>query len=257
MLVWAGLYPADLRADAVFFQAAYLDNYALDITKPYGVPSMPLWSLAVEEHFYLLFPLFYLFLAKRFSPKQQATALLAICGAVLALRFILALTLPDYHALYNWTHTRIDSLLYGCILAVWSNPVLDRDQKSYVPRFWQVGLACAVMLLCLLVRPEFFRQTLRYSLQGMALFVLFSYAIRLDRGLILRVLTSRIMKILGLFSYTMYLAHFFILNVLWIHFPATSHLLLGIAGFALTVGYAAVMYVTIERPMARRRARLH
>ena len=40
------------------------------------------WSLAVEEHFYLLFPIFYLMLRRRIpSPRKQSLVLAGICGA--------------------------------------------------------------------------------------------------------------------------------------------------------------------------------
>ena len=85
------------------------------------------WSLAVEEHFYLFFPLLYLLLRRRFSTgRQQMFALLTICALVLVWRFVLvfALDAPKDRT-YVATDTRIDSILFGCILAVWSNPFLD------------------------------------------------------------------------------------------------------------------------------------
>ena len=45
----------------VFFGA----NFALAFNKVSVVPMTPLWSLAVEEHFYLMWPLSVLFLNKR------------------------------------------------------------------------------------------------------------------------------------------------------------------------------------------------
>ena len=47
------------------------------------------WSLAVEEHFYLIFPLLYVWMVPRFSAYGQALILLGLCAAALAWRCIL------------------------------------------------------------------------------------------------------------------------------------------------------------------------
>ena len=48
------------------------------------------WSLAIEEHFYLLFPVFYLvFVRRKLSANVQARLLLAACMLALLWRIIL------------------------------------------------------------------------------------------------------------------------------------------------------------------------
>ena len=44
------------------------------------------WSLAVEEHFYLLFPLLALVLLRRTQPQRAAAVLLGLCAAILVWR---------------------------------------------------------------------------------------------------------------------------------------------------------------------------
>ena len=84
-----------------------------------------LWSLAVEEHFYLLFPLLYLWMCPRFSVRRQVLVLLALCAAALAWRCILHF---HFHAgtirTYYGTDTRFDSILFGCVFAIVANPIL-------------------------------------------------------------------------------------------------------------------------------------
>ena len=239
-----------------------------------GVPNLTLWSLAVEEHFYLFFPFIYVFIARRMGGPKQAIVLLMLCVAVLGVRVLTALHTSDLSPIYSLTHTRIDSILYGCILAVWSNPVLDTNRSSFVPRLPHFIAALATLLLCLLIREkmgnhllfgpkaEFFRQTIRYSLQGLALFVIFSYLIRLQSGPIRAALISKPMKIIGLLSYTVYLANDFFLMFFYDHFPhilnrRVRDVIAILIGLAVTFGYAWLMYLLVEQPLARMRSRLH
>ena len=48
-----------------------------------------LWSLAVEEHYYLLFPLLYTWFVRRsIDRKRQAAVLIALCIAALCLALL-------------------------------------------------------------------------------------------------------------------------------------------------------------------------
>jgi peptidoglycan/LPS O-acetylase OafA/YrhL len=137
----------------------------------HGVEGMPAgtgiyWSLAVEERFYLLFP--WIFLAmQRMSANNQATLLYAMCAAVLAWRCWLVF---GWHVsadrTYMATDTRIDSIIFGCALAVSNSPVRDKVQLVESRWLWiYVPTAAFLMGICLVVRNEAFRETLRYSLQ--------------------------------------------------------------------------------------------
>jgi peptidoglycan/LPS O-acetylase OafA/YrhL len=258
IVVMTGIYPSPLQPIPVILQFIHLANYARWLGfEPGLIPTIPLWSLAVEEHFYLFFPLLYLFLTRRFNSRQQALVLLGICAITLGFRIVTALTVADYHEIYNWTHTRVDSLLFGCILAVWSNPALDDDADSYVPTLAHLAAAIVLMLACLLIRSEFFRQTFRYTAQGIALFFMFSYTIRLRGGPVYRLLVNKPMQVIGLLSYTFYLSHFFVLSALAVRLPHVSHLNRSLLGLVISFCYAGLMYLLIEKPLAKIRARLH
>jgi peptidoglycan/LPS O-acetylase OafA/YrhL len=73
------------------------------------------WSLAVEEHFYLaLAAMVFFFTARRWRPATLIATCLTVAVAVEVLRAIL---LMHGHAVYFYTHTRIDALLLGVSLA--------------------------------------------------------------------------------------------------------------------------------------------
>ena len=140
-----------------------------------GLPFMPwthLWSLAVEEHFYLIFPAFMLLCNKNW---KRAAIILALLIAIVPLwrTFIMFGTdLPyaDYN--YMMTDARFDSLAWGCLLSVLLH--LKGNLKAFKPL---LGLIPAVfaglaIIASFLIRDETFRYTLRFTLQGAALFVL-------------------------------------------------------------------------------------
>ena len=73
------------------------------------------WSLAVEEHFYLAWPLVLLALRKRLTATRVLVAVLTICAATLALRVVLLLAVhPSQTFFYQATPVRADALLLGC-----------------------------------------------------------------------------------------------------------------------------------------------
>ena len=238
----------------VLAQLGFVINYAYLWGHEFGVPNQPLWSLAVEEHFYIVFPLLFGAVLGRLLSWRAASWCACACLLVLGLRLALAADSSNLYHIYYWSHTRIDSILFGCVLALWRNPVLDANVRP--PRRSSVALALLFMLACLFVRSELFRQTFRYAIQGAALLVLFSWAIQ-HRGWLRALLGSPPMQLIGRYSYTIYLCHVMLIALIRPHLPGQSALLtIPIAGGA-TLLYSAAMYRFVEAPMARLRKRLH
>lgn len=239
---------------AVVGQAFFFSNYTDLISVGDGLPGMPLWSLAVEEHFYLLFPLLFMLGMNRLSAKQMARICLAVCGMVLALRIFHVFIGHEYVNTYYWTHTRIDSILFGCILALWQNPVLERN--AWKPKPLHVALSIGVILASLLIRNVAFRETIRYTVHGLTLFVIFS-AVLQTNGVVKKVLTNSFILRVGLYSYTLYLVHMFFIQVLHRNFESTPQFLTSAIAGALAFGYAAIMYALVERPLGKLRRSLN
>lgn len=164
-----------------------------------------LWSLAVEEQYYLIFPVLMLWLGR--NTRRAAFFFLGVLAVCLVWRFVL------YNAgygdrNYSATDTRIDSILYGALLAV----LLSRDKEGVLAKrlAHPASFAAGILLIIFsfLYRDDWFRDTARYSLQGLGLMPIvtalcFSNGYRFAFGL----LNSKIMVWLGAMSYSLYIFH--------------------------------------------------
>lgn len=227
---------------------AFLSNY-FPIS---GIP-IGLWSLAVEEHFYIAFPLILALLTRRLSFPLCAAAIAIACVIVLGIRIWEAQRLHDLGPINLWTHTRMDSILFGSILALWNNPVLD---KSSVLPSGAAGylIATALLVPSFTIRDEAFRQTYRYTIQGCGLLILFNTAIR-DTGWVAAVLNSKVMRLIASLSYTLYLVHVgFVLAFSPI--DGRHSILATLAAFAASVAYALLMHRYVEQPLNDYRRRI-
>lgn len=233
------LYYPGLISDALF-----LSNY-LPLS---GVP-IGLWSLAVEEHFYFVFPAVALLCLIKGGARACAIFCAIACVVTLGVRLFEVSRLEDFANVNFWTHTRIDSILFGSILACWNNPVIDPSDR--MPRRWtSYALGLALLACTFVLRDEAFRQTFRYSIQGVALFLLFNAAIR-DTGVVRRVLDSGPLRFVALLSYTLYLVHSLIV---WAARPLAERI--GaipamVGAIVLSFVIAWVVNLAIERPLGR------
>lgn len=250
---------------AMAAQAGFVSNYweIQGGLQPAGTEVM--WSLAVEEHFYLLFPLFYLGL-RRVLPdrKHQFVALLFLCGLVLAWRMLLVhgWHVIDAHSgsshhprTCHGTDTRLDGLLFGCALAVFGNPALDADSSHRRLILWIfLPLSVMTLLLSFVLRDVVFRETWRYTIQGLALMPLFIAVIRYADWLPFRFLNWAWVRQLGVLSYAFYLVHSIVIALVHAHLP-TSKLWQGIVAFFLSIALAWLMHSFIEKPCAKLKKR--
>jgi peptidoglycan/LPS O-acetylase OafA/YrhL len=240
--IW-GVFGRALNLPSLLLDGAFLTNYNQFFPERFlhSLP-IPLWSLDVEEHFYLIFSTVFAVVMVHMKPTRAALICAVACAVILGIRFLDAFLLKDITLNYYWSHTRMDSILFGCILALWNNPAID--EHAWRPSKLAVVGALVLLALCLAVRGDLFRETIRYTLQGIALFVIFSAALH-DRGMALWILGSTPMRWIALISYTLYLVHFPIfLAVERYQVPGTAAI-----GIALSLMYSLAMYWLVEHPL--------
>lgn len=255
-----GLAVGGVGLAPVVTQMLHLSNYRLIFGGYSGIPlgTYPYWSLAVEEHFYLLFPLAYMLLRRHVRiAKQQAMILLAFCGIILLWRCALVFGFdPSKDRTYIATDTRVDSILFGCVLAIWGNPVLDpRWASDRLLKYVLLPLGMVALLISFVLPPPILTETIRYTIQGLALVPVFTVAILYPTWGPVRILNLPPVRFLGLLSYSLYLMHEVIIFNLYPHVHA-NHLLQAAGALAVSVALATVIYFLLERPCARLRKRL-
>jgi peptidoglycan/LPS O-acetylase OafA/YrhL len=261
LLTELGVLSGELSGPAVLSQALHYANYRIVFHgySGFALGTAVYWSLAVEEHFYLLFPLLFLTLRKaKVSPRGQALSLLALCALALAWRCVLVYR---FHSILDRTYmasdTRFDSILFGCALAVYGNPMLDEPRGS--DRLWKfvlLPLGLLGLLASFAIRNGGFRETFRYSLQGIALVPVFVCAMRFPTWGLMRVLNYRPIAFIGVLSYSLYLMHQVVLFAIKPTLePRLGTLATALIGLLISLLLARLVHYSIERPFARLRRR--
>ena len=249
---------AGLRGD-VMSSALYMNNwYQVFSHKSYfdtvGRPSLlrHLWSLAVEEQFYLLWPLLFGLLMRRSRPRLALFAVLA--GALASMLWMATRYQPDADPSrpYYGTDTRAGGLLLGAALAfVWS-------PRRAVGRAggWALegaGLAAAgTLAACVLLvnESQAFLYCGGFALVGVMTAVLIAAAVHPRARLVARSLSWAPLRWVGLRSYGIYLWHFpvFMVTRPQLDVPMDGVSLLTVR-FVLTGVLAALSYRWLETPI--------
>ena len=236
----------------------YFTNYYIAFRGEEGLtPGLgSLWSLAVEEHFYLLFPITYLLL-RQLSPRpqRQLLALGMLWAAVSAWRCFLVL---HWHVAVPRaslaSDTRLDSILIGCMLAIYENPYMDRSAWSDTTWKSALGAGVGLLMISFFLPGIALRESIRYSLQNWALVPVFVCAVRFPQWILFRILNYGWVKFIGVLSYSLYLWHgpmIYACARLPTFRPVQSCCALVLSFIA-----ALAVYLLVERPCARLRKRL-
>jgi peptidoglycan/LPS O-acetylase OafA/YrhL len=166
------------------------------------------WSLAVEEQFYLVWPLVVYLLTNR-SLLRVSVSLLALS---LVLRVVLAHLGVPGNSLYVITFTHLDGLAVGSSLAVClRDPRLTATVRRLLPFAAAVGLA-GLVAARLVSRDYFFWDKGMATYGYTAIAILFGSLLvySLDNGSAVglnRLLSSVFMRQTGKYSYALYMAH--------------------------------------------------
>jgi peptidoglycan/LPS O-acetylase OafA/YrhL len=186
----------------------YLQNW-LFIAKPPGNNLLltHLWSLAVEEQFYLIWP-FVILIVKR--AKVLFVFMLALLVTVIALRYFLWIYKIENFAYFNlYTFSRIDGICIGSMLAL-LRTFNKKGLKKFTP-------AIVFTLAGLNFLFYFFNKKTQFTLPFMAIvgYTTFAvlFALLVNEGVegkskvISIIFNNKILKFFGKISYSLYVFH--------------------------------------------------
>ena len=197
---WAWLYAVNIYiAKHGEWSFSYLDHF---------------WSLAIEEHFYLLWPLVVFLLARR--PRTLIAVSLATAVCAMLARLTGSLMGLSWWTTYVLTPFRLDGLALGAFLALMARQLggLDRLVRA-LP--WVVAVAGGLLTVTFVWTRLLSRQDLELVQPVRAALILVLLACLLiwtlvapERSATSRFFRSRLMVFLGTYSYGLYVYHHFI-----------------------------------------------
>jgi peptidoglycan/LPS O-acetylase OafA/YrhL len=229
----------------------YFYNFRIVAVGHFSANFGHLWSLNVEEHFYLLWPLLV------FNLNRRLLMRICVGGALLSLLLRIAVTHSSMgiRGSYVLTPCRLDGLLLGAWLALASvDPALWARVKRY---YRVVGPAALLSLALMAIRQGHFYSAIfpntypgvrsselliTWGITPLAVFCGWVVIIAMSGGPITRFLELPVLRWLAKRSYGIYIYHFFILSALG-HRLVTSHLLARLPAWAGVLTVATVILI--------------
>jgi peptidoglycan/LPS O-acetylase OafA/YrhL len=249
---WAWLYAVNIYiAKNGAWSFSYLDHF---------------WSLAIEEHFYLVWPVIVLLLARR--PRVLITVSLAISILAMLSRLTGSLMGLSWWTTYVLTPFRLDGLALGAFLAVTARQPGGMERLVRALPWAATGISGVLAVTFgwtrLISREELdLVLPIRAALILMLLGCLLVWALAApERSNISRFFRSRVMVFLGTYSYGLYVYHHFISYYLvtnhtdlelarWLGSHEAAVALQAALGASISLGIACLSYELFERRFLR------
>jgi peptidoglycan/LPS O-acetylase OafA/YrhL len=263
LLSWTGL--VDRRVGWGFLTLSFF--YLSNVTQLFGIPMQygVLWSLAVEEHFYLLWPT----LVRRVSRRGVILAATAICIVCAALRMLYAARGYSMGSGYTWLVA--DGLAMGAILAgIARSPERARARVGYAGA---VAFSSSVAMFAvgapfgIFLASRFLGLALRDTALDLFCVGIVASVLMIGTSPWKALVNRPTLQFFGKISYGVYLIHMLI-------FEVTDHILARLApglppgkghfgsmvvrffaGFVLTIGVASLSRWYFEEPFLRLKGR--
>lgn len=216
-----------------------------------GHPSLNvLWSLAVEEQFYLVWPFVVLFSSER--------ALMWIAAAMIVITPLLrAIATPwfsSFWPIYYLTPFRMDLLCAGALMSM-----LIRRDRHVFDKYLVHAVICMIVSLSALAALHLHFPRFRAANTPLSNAALYSISLVLSTSLLVvaiaggkyvnRVLSHPVLVYMGTISYTFYLIHLTVLYVLW-NLPI-SHLAAAALGLVIAIAYSSASWFLFEKRLTR------
>jgi peptidoglycan/LPS O-acetylase OafA/YrhL len=231
----------DLHARDVIHAITYTTNYHHD-QRSWELGHI--WSLSIEEQFYLIWPALFLLAGRRHVGKV-AIALVVLSPVIRAAAWFATY---DDDILMEWYPCVMDAIAFGSVLAAY-RPQLDAS--AAYQRFLRGWMFWAVPVIVLIANAPIehgFQYVLNISVMNAGIAVMVDRFTRVDEGPVFRLLNHRALAFVGVLSYSLYLWQEPFLN----HNAHTSFTAWPI-NLGLAIVCAVASYYLVEQPFLRLR----
>ncbi len=217
----------------------YLQNFFISFNLPYVGPNH-FWSLAVEEHFYLIWPLIIYY----FDKINIKIIIITVIVIQPILRILLIQKQID---IYYFTFTRLDEILYGSLLAIY-----EKEGRKISKKDLGIAIALVIIFAGLFVifsgTGSLLIQGFKYSFFGYLFFCLVGL-LALNNFKNVKILRSKFLVYTGKISYGLYIYHPFVFTIYCNYFPLSNPILFFVASFGITYLIASASFFYFEKPI--------
>ncbi len=175
-----------------------------------------LWSISVEEQFYLVWPFVLVYCMRRRGRSGRLAAAVMPAAVIVmspVLRVVLAMShQTELHRL-GISFLKFDFIMYGCLIALLQGMSGFERVYGRLTRWW--WLMPAVIVGCNLLSARYensFDLTIGYTISGAAIAIFLLWCTRNAASVIGRMLNARPVAWVGVLSYSIYLW-----QTLWLH----------------------------------------
>jgi peptidoglycan/LPS O-acetylase OafA/YrhL len=246
-----GLAVPRVEIGAVFL---YFTNYLESWREAHGLtgtlPIGLLWSLAVEEHFYIFAP--FVVIAVRGDPRKVAIFAAVMCVLPALVRGAYLLIWPDFlgtNIIYRLSETRFDSIAFGVLLAALCE--FRRDVIRFLSSYPALLVGLVLLAVSFVIRDPVFKDTLRYTMRSAGAVPLVAVVVFGRMPTLQRIANWSFAVWIGRLSYSLYIWHGAITYI--VRPLPVPGLIYGAVLAAGSLILAVASYYLIERPVARLR----
>lgn len=248
-------YPADVERQTLILAALYGLNFQMDtMLSPVARGLSQLWSLGVEEQFYVVWPIVVILLlpASRKLPTI-ATILTSLIVAVMVWRFWLwddsLVATTGWLRLYTHTDTRADSLLVGAFTAyLWAHRKLPA--LRVIKFFAWAAIPLLAWFLFYVELSEPFPYKGGFTLMAIAWAFVIIACVETDWAF-RPLLRTKLLVGLGQISYGLYLWHVPVQFAVHEHGGDLSATMRVLASLVITAIFVAASWYLVEKPCLR------